>query len=148
MATVRQNCIYEVDSTIALLDEVGNDISLTLNTYIIRLSNLLLDPQILAARRMVYGSNSSSEINKEYYQNGPLRGESAIANFISKAVEVGKIDCDNPRLAAQQLRGLLEFTLIEKCLLGVAKRPSKEEIERIAKETTEFFLKAYGTKPK
>ena len=85
-----------------------------------------------------------SNVGREYYQRGPVKGWTQISQYLAGQVARGKACCDDPWVAALHLKGLLDAELEEPCALGVRAMPEPAEIRLVVERALRVFLAAYG----
>lgn len=83
------------------------------------------------------------ELTQTFFLRGPAFAFGQIAKALESAADDGKLDIDDPLLAAQNLDQLCKATLFNKALFGMQEKFSDEEIDREARQATNFFLRVY-----
>jgi AcrR family transcriptional regulator len=137
----------EFQATLQALDPNQPDMTQALESFGQRLLTLLYSPQVQAVRRMVVSQSGHSELGRTCYEMGPVRSEAAIASFLQQAMDQGQLRQANPRIAALQLKGLLEAEWIEPFLFNTLSAPDSVQIRETVARAVAVFMAAYGAKP-
>lgn len=125
-------------------DASGTDPAAVLREYGVRYLAFVSSPDIVAARRLLIAEASRSAIGKLFYAKlGALRRQ--VEAFLSQFMASGALRRDDPRLAAEHLRGLLEAEILEPLLLHARDdSPDEKEIAWAAERAIAAFLRAYA----
>ncbi len=107
--------------------------------------NAILQPSILAIRRLAIGEGNRSDLGCAFYERGPKIGWGMLTEFIAEAMEAGKLKRANPDVAAAHLHALYEAECVELCLFGVPVDISRARISEIIARAVAVFMAAYGT---
>ncbi|MDD3837000.1 MAG: TetR/AcrR family transcriptional regulator C-terminal domain-containing protein, partial [Phenylobacterium sp.] len=67
-----------------------------------------------------------------------------LAEFLAEEHEAGRLNVPDPLLAAEIFRGMAIGSLQIAGLLGVGREITPVEIDRIAEEAADRFMRAYG----
>ena len=105
----------------------------------------ILNPTVLAIKRMLIAEGERSNIGKLYYERGPRNGWLKIANMLQKAIDRKELAVDDPWTAAMHLRGLLEAGLYEMRLFGAINKVTPKQINETAEKAINVFLRAYSS---
>ena len=141
---VTQATEAEFQATLEALDPAVEDIQPALQRYGERLLTLLYSPQVQAVRRLVIAEAGRSELGKRCYELGPARSQAVIARFLQDAMEEGKLNQADPRLAGLHLHGLLEAEWLERFLFQTVEQLSRKQIVETVARATSVFMAAYG----
>ena len=98
----------------------------------------------MAARRLLIAEAGRAGIGKAFYAKiVALRAH--VETFLSQLMASGALRADDPQLAAEQLRALLEAETIEPLLLHARDdSPDETEIARAAERAVAAFMKIYA----
>jgi TetR/AcrR family transcriptional regulator, mexJK operon transcriptional repressor len=97
-----------------------------------------------AIYRIVVGeSGRFPELGRVFYENGPRRVLERVAGYLRDATAKGLLNVPHPRLAAEQLFGMVHGADHLRRLLGVDD-PKAPDVDQIVESAVEIFLKAYG----
>lgn len=134
----------EAEAVIADLVGGGKPLEEALLSFGIGFLTLLYSPKVQALRRLIYCDTSNSGIGHRAYEQGILRCQAVVGEYLSKAMAAGKLRQTDPLIAADHLFGLLESELLVKFLLKVLGDVSHEQLVATAQRAVEAFLNAYG----
>jgi AcrR family transcriptional regulator len=110
-----------------------------------------LAPLAISNFRIVSTQPVESGLGEDFYQNILCANWKRVADAFKKLMTEGQLRRADPWLAAMHFKGLVLQDLLERQLLGAAKRIDASEIEGAAKHAAEAFLRIYGAeeaKPK
>ncbi len=126
------------------LDATETDPGAVLQEYGAHYLKFVCSPDIVTARRLLIAEATRSAVGKLFYAKlGALR--SHVEAFLSRFMDSGALRRDDPRLAAEHLRGLLEAEILEPLLLHARDdSPGKKEIAWAADRAIAAFLRAYA----
>lgn len=115
-----------------------------LRDYSIRFLGFICSPEIVDVQRLMIAEAHRFGIGKLFYSKlTGLRGY--VVTLLSQLMESGTLCCEDPLLAAEHLRGLLQAELLEPLLLQVrTDYPDDKEINLVANRAVSAFLKAYA----
>ncbi|RJF92466.1 TetR/AcrR family transcriptional regulator [Noviherbaspirillum saxi] len=131
-------------ATLDALDPSYDDIKQALVGFGTRLLSLLYLTPVQAVRRLVVSEAGRSELGKKCYEVGPVRSVAAVADYLGKAMEKGKLRQANPQVAAVHLKGLLEAEWIDPFMFQVLEVPSSDELTASVERAVTVFMAAYG----
>lgn len=115
-----------------------------LRDYGIRFLRFICTPEIVDVQRLMIAEANRLGIGKLFYSKlTGLRGY--VVTLLSQLMESGTLRCEDPLLAADHLRGLLQAELLEPLLLQVrTDYPDDKEINLVANRAVSAFLRAYA----
>lgn len=87
---------------------------------------------------------SSSELGKKCYEIGPVRSVAAVAAYLEKAMQQGKLKQADARIAAVHLKGLMEAEWLEPYMFQALAEPSEEALRASVRRAVTVFMAAYG----
>ena len=135
----------EFQATHAALDPALGDITQALQRFGERLLALLYSPQVRSVRRLLMSEAGRAQLGLKCYKLGPLRSETEVAAFLQQAMDSGQLRQADPRLAARQLKALLEAEWQTRFLLQVCEGPGPDDISASVGRAVAVFLAAYGS---
>jgi AcrR family transcriptional regulator len=101
-------------------------------------------PEMVAARRLLIAQADRSGTGGLFYRK-TMQYIEELAAFLGRAMDSGGLRKDDPLLAAQQLRALVEAALLERCLFNAeAVPPSAATISRTASNAVKLFFRIYA----
>lgn len=125
------------------LDPAAADVRSALQEFGERFIGFLYTPQIQGNRRLAIGSAGRSGIGTLMYEREVLRSQKKIEDFLVAANLRGALRVPDARLAARQLRVLLEAELIEEYLFQVIQTVTAEDIHDKVQRAVTAFLAIY-----
>lgn len=104
-----------------------------------------LSPGPIANVRIVATQPEDSTIGKDFYERilGPAWRR--LANRFKMMMDAGILKKADPWIAAMQWKGMCEWDMFERRLLGAIKQADPNEIERASIAAADAFLTLYGT---
>lgn len=126
------------------LEATEADPDAALQEYGTHYLEFVCSPDIVAARRLLIAEAPRSAVGKVFYAKlGELRTH--VEAFLTRFMDSGALRRDDPRLAAEHLRGLLEAEIVEPLLLHArVDSPDQKEIAWAAGRAIAAFLRAYA----
>lgn len=104
-----------------------------------------LAPLAISNFRIVSTQPSDTGIGEDFYENILCAAWKRVADAFKSLMTEGKLRRADPWLAAMHFKGLVTQDLLERHLLGAAKRIDSKELEAAAKNAADAFLRIYGT---
>lgn len=104
-----------------------------------------LAPTPIANVRMVSNQPSGSTIGKEFYERVLGPAWQRLANRFKMLMDEGLLKKVDPWMAAMHWKGLNEWDMFEKRLLGAIDGPDPDHIQKTATLAADAFLHLYGT---
>lgn len=95
--------------------------------------------------RIVSNQPADSKIGKEFYDRVLRPAWQRLSNRMEILMDEGLLKRADPWVAAMQWKGLCEWDMFEKRLLGAIPEGDPEEIRRAATHAADAFLTLYGT---
>ena len=83
------------------------------------------------------------ELGRRFYASGPALLRERMGGVLALYIERGELKIDDMELATSQFGELCKSDLFVRCLCGIAKEFSEEEIERVVNGVVEMFLARY-----
>lgn len=144
---LQQVLVYDVTEE---ADRLMNEflVSKNLREGLIRLGiaymNRRLSPAPIANVRMVATQPQGSDLGKHFYQTVLRPAWQRLAGRMKLLMDEGFLMQADPWVAAMQWKGMCEWDMFERRLLGEIEGPPQDEIERAAVLAADAFLKLYG----
>lgn len=115
-----------------------------LREYGTRYLTFVCTPDMIAVKRLLIAEAARSQVGKLFYaKQCELRGY--VETFLAGFMAAGALREDDPRLAAEYLRGLLEADIVDPLLLQAREDyPDASEIAGKVDHAIAVFLRAYG----
>lgn len=143
-AYVLRRCILNMDGIYAL-PSGGEGVAETL-TRIGRayLKRVLSDENLRHFRLIIAEAERYPEVGKAFYEAGPGRGAERLADEIRAWVQAGRLDTDDPQMAAFHFTGLCQNRYMKARLCNYIPELSDQEIEAEVAAAVKTFMRAYG----
>ena len=106
--------------------------------------NRRLSPAPIANVRMVATQPQGSELGKHFYETVLRPAWQRLAGRMELLMEEGILEKTDPWIAAMQWKGMCEWDMFERRLLGEIDGPPQDEIEKASTAAADAFLKLYG----
>lgn len=103
----------------------------------------LTQDDVLAVRRMIMAEGAKSDLGVLFFENGPKRGWTRMADDLAERMDRGELRRADPWRAAMHLQGLLEAGPYQRRLEGVLESISDDELRLTVEEAVDVFLRAY-----
>jgi AcrR family transcriptional regulator len=118
------------------------DIETGLNAALLAVTDLALDPEVVALQRIILQETSQfSELAVAFYNNGIVRTAAALANWLRIQARSGRIDLDNADEAAGILIGMVTHAPQRAAIFGGVKLPSRAQTRVRVARCVALFLR-------
>jgi hypothetical protein len=104
-------------------------------------------PELAATHRMVLAEAGRSNVGALFYEAGPNRGISSLAEFFRRAMEHGRMRQENPTVAAQQFVALVQAEIQPRWYYQELPALTDGQIKDIADRAMVTFSLAYAIEP-
>lgn len=101
-------------------------------------------PEAIAVRRMVIAVASKSSIGQQFWQYGPQQLHDAMASYLERATEAGRLNVRDPSAAAQHILALFSSEIDWRWIFGLQNTFTRAEIKQAVARAVDVFLAAYG----
>ena len=108
------------------------------------LTRVLTDFNLRNFRLIVAEAARSPEIGQIFYEAGPQKGASRVAELLTGMAEAGHLDLDNPREASHQFLGMVQNRYFKARLCNAIPELTQKQIEDEAALAAKTFLRAFG----
>jgi AcrR family transcriptional regulator len=98
----------------------------------------------IAFRRMVYAEGAKSELGRLFYEHGPKRGWTRMAEVFQRAMDEGRMRRADPWTAVHQLNALCEAGPVQQLLAGALTHVDAATLSSAAEAAADTFIRAYG----
>jgi AcrR family transcriptional regulator len=121
-----------------------------LERYALRLLGSVLDPQLVALRRLVIGEATRfPDLARAFWVSGPSRSMQAMSERFTRLTGLGLLETHDPDAAARSFNWLVVAAPLNAAMmLGDAGIPGPTELRQVAAEASRVFLSAYGHRPR
>ncbi|WP_201833830.1 TetR/AcrR family transcriptional regulator [Microvirga zambiensis] len=128
-------------STLAIEEIEGHDLRETLTAFGQHLMSGYMSPTLIGIYRMaVTEANRFPDLVRSFYDEGPGRATSQLAQVIELAKERGEIRADDCQRAAGHFVGMIRDNLHLQVILGLRRPPSDKEMRAAVASAVELFL--------
>lgn len=107
------------------------------------LSTVLNTDAVNMYRTIITKSQQFPELGKLFYESGPKRTRSIIAQYLKKAQKQGLIEVVDPELSASMFVGMLLNRIQMQCLLGQKQNISMRERNELIHYAVNVFLRGH-----
>lgn len=122
----------------------GGNLALALTRFSEKLVGFLCSDESVAVQRMVLGEAGHSDIGQLYYEGGPKRGLTVLAEVFRQAMERGELRREDPWIVAQQFGALINAESQYRWYYRDAAALTKAQVKRAAERAVVVFMRAYG----
>jgi TetR/AcrR family transcriptional regulator, mexJK operon transcriptional repressor len=138
----RMTSIFE---QVARFPEQSN-LESTLRQFGLNLLRIALSPQQVSLIRMIgMEAGRYPELAGRFYENGPKRGEEALASYLARQISSGQLRKDDPRIMARHFMSLITGSPVRWFVLGFDPDPIDEgSLWKHVDDVLRLFLHAYG----
>jgi AcrR family transcriptional regulator len=139
-AIVKQNADKAL-TALALEEIEGRDLRETLRAFGQHLMAIYMSPTLIGVYRIaVTEANRFPDLVKSFYEQGPGRATSQLAEVLESARERGEIRADDCLRIAGHFVGMIRDNLHLQVVLGLRPPPSDEEVREAVASVVEVFL--------
>jgi AcrR family transcriptional regulator len=140
LAIITENA-DKVLSALAMEEIEGHDLRETLTAFGQRLMGGYMSPTLIGIYRMaVTEANRFPDLVKSFYEQGPDRATSQLAEVLEGARKRGEIRTDNCQRVAGHFVGMIRGNLHLQVVLGLRPPPSNKEIREAVASAVEVIL--------
>ncbi len=134
-------------STLAIKQIEGRDLRETLTAFGRQLMAIYMSPTLIGVYRIaVTEANRFPDLVKSFYEQGPSRAASQLAEVLEGAKERGEIRADDCLRVAGHFVGMIRDNLHLQVVLGLRPPPSEQEVREAVASAVEIFLN--GVRPR
>ncbi|QRM27707.1 TetR/AcrR family transcriptional regulator [Microvirga sp. VF16] len=135
-------------STLATEEIKRHSLRETLTAFGQQLMDIYMSPTVIGVYRIaVTEANRFPALVKSFYEQGPGRAASQLADVLEFAKERGEIRTDDCQRAAGHFVGMIRDNLHLQVLLGLRPPPSDEEVQEAVASAVEIFLNGVRPSP-
>lgn len=123
--------------------QTTDDLAKAVRAFALAFVGFVATDEIVAFRRIIYAEGGKSELGKLFYENGPKRTWTRMAQVFAQAMADGRMRRVDPMTAVNQLQALCEAGPIQRLLEGSMSSISEEEKAAAAREAADTFIRAF-----
>jgi hypothetical protein len=133
-------------STLVIEEIDGHDVRATLTAFGQHLMGVYMSPSLIGIYRIaVTEANRFPDLVKSFYEQGPGRATSRLAEVLEVANKRGEIQMDDCLRVAGHFVGMIRDNLHPQVVLGLRTAPSDKEAQEAVASAVEIFLN--GVRP-
>ena len=95
-------------------------------------------------RTIIQSAGEMPDLAQEVFEAGPLRSRLELAAYLAEQARLGRLVVAEPEEAAEFFAGMVTGQRQLRALLGLHKPTPPEQIDRLAQEAADRFVKAYA----
>ncbi|WP_269715073.1 TetR/AcrR family transcriptional regulator [Caulobacter sp. NIBR2454] len=95
-------------------------------------------------RTIIQSAGEMPDLAREVFEAGPLRSRLELAAYLAEQARAGRLAVDEPEQAAEFFAGMVSGQRQLRALLGLNPPMSPEQIDSLAREAADRFVKAYA----
>lgn len=127
------------------LETDSRPIEQVLTAFAKQLLTQVTSPEVIGVHRVVIGKACRfPELAKQFYDNGPARVLTALAQYLEFHNKRGILEIADTTLAAEQFLNLVLGECRRRILFGVDDAPDPQQMQRQVDGAVILFLRGYG----
>jgi AcrR family transcriptional regulator len=128
--------------------EAEPDLATALRAMLVSVTRHLFEPQQVAIFRLIIAEvRRAPELADAFHRAGPGRGASSIERRLAAEMDAGRLRLPDAQKGARMLFGMAIGAAHMFLLLGLNGPPSEAEIDRLAADAVEIFLRGALVEP-
>jgi AcrR family transcriptional regulator len=144
LAIVKGLC-EDLLASFVTIDVSSLDVDEGLRTFALALLGILLQDRHLAFHRLIIAETARfPALGRAWFESGPEKSRSIIAQFIEKQQRAGRLRPSDPHQSATLFHDMIIFDLLHRAMLG--DKPSDDEIRHRIDTAIDAFLHCFGRK--
>ena len=104
---------------------------------------LISSDAAIATQRMMLTPDTDDRIRQMFWQAGPQRTETALADFLAARTARGELAITDTHLAARQFFCLIKGELHTHMMCGLCRAPEQHDTDAHIAASVDFFIRAY-----
>lgn len=147
VAHVERYCGWLGSEMFQLLDEEVGDLRAALTRLGRRyVTNVMSERNMRHFRLIATASERSPDIGRTFYEVGPLRGARLLSGFLARMKLEGRIEIEDPIVAAHQFIALCQNRMLKARLVNYVGEPTPAEVDAEVATAVATFMAAFGRK--
>lgn len=147
VAHVERYCGWLGSEMFQLLDEEVGDLRAALTRLGRRyVTNVMSERNMRHFRLIATASERSPDIGRTFYEVGPLRGARLLGGFLARMKLEGRIEIEDPIVAAHQFIALCQNRMLKARLVNYIGEPTPAEVDAEVATAVATFMAAFGPK--
>jgi TetR/AcrR family transcriptional repressor of mexJK operon len=136
--------VHELTATLETPEGVADPVQALTGFARVLLSKVMETRGVSYLRMALLALDSMPEVGQALYEAGTLVTRAKLAAFLEMETKAGRLACPNPLQAADFFSGMVVGAHQSAALLGVLQRLKPSEINALAQEAAERFMRAYA----
>ncbi|MGJ7534845.1 TetR/AcrR family transcriptional regulator C-terminal domain-containing protein [Variovorax sp. ZT5P30] len=128
----------------ALAQEGEDDLAQVLQRFGEKVLAVVCSQEVIQAHRAVIAESGRSDIGRLFYEGGPKKGVTAMADFLAQQMHKGRLRPADPVLAAHDLMSLLDSQTVKPSLFGIQGPLTRKELREATRHAVQVFLGGYA----
>lgn len=124
----------------------ASDLELVLQRFAERMLGLICSPNALAVHRMVMAESGRTDVGRLFYEAGPKRGVTGMAEFLKAAMARGSLRMADPVVAAQQFLALIGAEVQHLWFHNTVPKLTRKQATLLAERAVAVFIGGYGVR--
>jgi len=121
----------------------NDNLAEAIHDFVLAFLRFITTGEVVAFRRIVYAEGAKSDLGKLFYENGPKRGWTRMAEDFEQAMDAGRMRRADPWTAVYQLHALCEAGPVQRLLEGSGGPIDEATLLAVADAATDTFIRAY-----
>lgn len=121
----------------------SDDLAEAVRSFALEFIRFITTDEVIAFRRIVYAEGARSDLGRLFFENGPKRGWSRMAQDFERAMDEGRMRKADPWTAVTQFHALCEAGPVQRLLEGYVSSVSDEQKVATAAAAADTFIRAY-----
>ena len=142
VAVMIEKVATQVQPLFDILHENDN-LAEAIHDFVLAFLRFITTDEVVAFRRIVYAEGAKSDLGKLFYENGPKRGWTRMAEDFEQAMDAGRMRRADPWTAVYQLHALCEAGPVQRLLEGSGGPIDEATLLAVADAATDTFIRAY-----
>ncbi|MFL9670940.1 TetR/AcrR family transcriptional regulator [Variovorax sp. AB1(2024)] len=128
----------------ALAQEGEDDLAQVLQRFGEKILAVVCSQEVIQAQRAVIAESGRSDIGRLFYEGGPRKGVTAMADFLARQMQKGRLRTADPVVAAHHLMSLLDSETVKPSLIGIQGPLTRKELREATRRAVQVFLGGYA----
>jgi AcrR family transcriptional regulator len=121
----------------------NDNLAEAIHDFVLAFLRFITTDEVVAFRRIIYAEGAKSDLGKLFYENGPKRGWTRMAEDFERAMNEGRMRRADPWTAVYQLHALCEAGPVQRLLEGSGGPIDEATLQATADAATDTFIRAY-----
>lgn len=145
VAAIHASASQHFDPIFSVLAQEGeDDLAQVLQRFGEKVLAVVCSQEVVQGHRAVIAEAGRSDIGRLFYEGGPKKGVTALAGFLSRQMQRGRLRTADPVSAAHHLMSLLDSETVKPSLLGIQGPLTRKELREATRRAVQVFLGGYA----